>query len=203
MRVKGFSRAVIVCLVLGCAVSASAQSSPSAKRYQRLDALDALGPPISSTTSTRTRRSHDEGRHHVRGPGLRDAARGLVERSGPFDHVWSWTKENLRVRGDALFAWKYKTECSTRTRRPTPTPTSRSRSDRVAPFDEPRYQQEALEVIQDIWNLEMLPVARAVYPTAGDWRAATRPPSSTSPTWRRMPIRSSRRSIANTTGASG
>jgi len=25
-----------------------------------------------------------------------------------FDSVWSWTKENLRVRGDHLFAWKYK-----------------------------------------------------------------------------------------------
>src|SRR4030095_12150439 len=36
-------------------------------------------------------------------------------------------------------------------------------------FEAPDYEREALEVIQDIWRLEMLPVRGAVYPTAGDW----------------------------------
>jgi cellulose synthase (UDP-forming) len=172
MRVKGFSRAVIVCLVLGCAVSASAQSSPSAKRYQRLDALDALWTSYQFHYVDGGRVvSHDEGDVTTsEGQGYAMLRAVWSSDQDAFDHVWSWTKENLRVRGDALFAWKYKDGVLDRNSA-TDADTDIALALLIASrrFDEPRYQQEALEVIQDIWNLEMLPVARAVYPTAGDW----------------------------------
>jgi cellulose synthase (UDP-forming) len=173
MREKCVSRGVsIVCLALCCALSAGAQMSPSAKRYQRLDALEAVWTSYQFHFIDGGRVvSHDEGDITTsEGQGYAMLRAVWSNDEDSFEHVWSWTKQNLRVRGDALFAWKYKDGVLDRNSA-TDADTDIALALLIASrrFDEPRYEEEALAVIRDIGKLEMLPVAGALYPTAGDW----------------------------------
>ena len=87
-----------------------------------------------------------------------------------FDQVWKWTKDHLRVRGDHLFAWKWKDEVidyHSATDADTDIAMALLLASRR--FEAPDYEREALEVIRDIWDHEILPAGNAFYPTAGDW----------------------------------
>ncbi|TMA31081.1 MAG: hypothetical protein E6J87_16550, partial [Deltaproteobacteria bacterium] len=87
-----------------------------------------------------------------------------------FERVWDWTKKNLRVRGDHLFAWKWKDKVLDR-HSATDADTDIALALLLASrrFESSSYESEAREVIDDIWNLEILRVNGAFYPIAGDW----------------------------------
>src|SRR6188474_3383391 len=111
MRTRlGSGVVAVVCLLLCCAATASTQRNPSAKRFQRLDALEALWTSYQFHYIDAGRVvSHDEGGITTsEGQGYAMLRAVWSNDEDSFEHVWKWTKENLRVRGDALFAWKYK-----------------------------------------------------------------------------------------------
>src|SRR5688572_15728618 len=164
--------ATVVCLLLTCAASAISPTSPSAKRYQRLDSLEALWSSYSFHYIDAGRVvSHDEdGITTSEGQGYAMLRAAWSNDEETFEQVWTWTKANLRVRGDHLFAWKYKDGVIDRNSA-TDADTDIALALLLAArrFEEPRYEKEALEVIRDIGRLEMLPVAGHLYPIAGDW----------------------------------
>ena len=87
-----------------------------------------------------------------------------------FDSTWEWTKQHLQVREDRLFAWKWKGEVldiHSATDADTDIALALLLASRR--FEEPAYQAEALEIIQDIWDVEVLEAGGSFYPTAGDW----------------------------------
>ena len=173
MQKRFVSRAVaIVCLLLCYAASAGTAQSPSARRYQRLDALEALWSSYQFHYIDGGRVvSHDEGGITTsEGQGYAMLRAVWSNDEDTFERVWEWTKQNLRVRGDHLFAWKYKDGVIDRNSA-TDADTDIALALLIASrrFDEPRYETEALEVIRDIATLELLPVAGMLYPTAGDW----------------------------------
>jgi cellulose synthase (UDP-forming) len=173
MRTRRVSRAVaVVCLLLCCAASAGTQHNPSAKRFQRLDALDALWTSYQFHYIDAGRVvSHDEGGITTsEGQGYAMLRAVWSNDEETFEHVWAWTKQNLRVRGDHLFAWKYKDGVLDRNSA-TDADTDIALALLIAArrFEKPDYEKEALEVIRDIGRLEMLPVAGRLYPIAGDW----------------------------------
>jgi len=82
-----------------------------------------------------------------------------------FDDVWGWTGENLQVRDDALLAWQWGTR---------PDDTQGLLSENAATdadqdtalallfaaqrWDNPEYQREALNIINDIWTEETVEI---------------------------------------------
>jgi endoglucanase len=97
-----------------------------------------------------------------------------------FDRVWRWTQDNLRVRGDALFAWKWGHSPSgswTVLDRHSASDAdedialalvfaSRQWADRT-------YLEEAQVVLNGIWEEEVTRVGGSPVLVAGDWAAAT------------------------------
>jgi cellulose synthase/poly-beta-1,6-N-acetylglucosamine synthase-like glycosyltransferase/endo-1,4-beta-D-glucanase Y len=87
-----------------------------------------------------------------------------------FDRVWSWTKQNLQIRDDKLFAWKWKGKVLSRH-----SATDADQDIALAlilasrRFDQPAYEREALAILTSIWELEILPVKSRFYVIAGDW----------------------------------
>ncbi len=165
--------AAVVFLILCCAATASAQvSSSSGKRYERLDALEALETlyQYRYTDAGRVISPDEGGITTSEGQGY--AMLRAVWSNDPesFARVWTWTKSNLRVRGDYLFAWKWKDGVIDK-HAATDADTDIALALLLASrrFDEPAYEREALEIIGDIWNFEILAVGGVYYPTAGDW----------------------------------
>lgn len=88
-----------------------------------------------------------------------------------FAEVWRWTKQNLQERGDFLFAWKYKDRILDRN--------SASDADcdiamalllAAKRFEHRGYQDEALAIIKDIWQHEVVETKTGqAYVVAGDW----------------------------------
>ncbi len=94
-----------------------------------------------------------------------------------FEQVWSWTTEHLRGRGDALFSWKWKGRVLDRNSA-TDADTDIALALLLASrsFEEPRFEEEAVAIIHDIWDQEILQVGNACYLTAGDWSKRERIP---------------------------
>lgn len=87
-----------------------------------------------------------------------------------FSSVWKWTKKNLQVRPDKLFAWKWKGGVLS----------LNSASDADADialalilasrqFDDPSYEREALVILDSIWKTDVLTIGQRAYMTAGNW----------------------------------
>lgn len=87
-----------------------------------------------------------------------------------FDRVWSWTKQNLQIRHDKLFAWKWRGKVLS-----SHSATDADQDIALAlilgsrRFDQPAYQQEALAILTSIWDLEILHLDSRDYVIAGDW----------------------------------
>lgn len=88
-----------------------------------------------------------------------------------FDAVWQWTAENLQKRDDALLSWLYDDDH-------VADPASASDADQDAAlallfasrrWDEPEYEQEALHILNDVWEHETVEVAGRRVLVAGDW----------------------------------
>ena len=87
-----------------------------------------------------------------------------------FDSVWNWTQENLQIREDKLFAWKWKGKVLS--------PNSATDADTDIAlalilasrrFSAPSYEKDALAILDSIWNQEVLEVDSQYYATAGNW----------------------------------
>ncbi|MCI0530970.1 MAG: glycosyl hydrolase family 8 [candidate division Zixibacteria bacterium] len=89
-----------------------------------------------------------------------------------FNSVWNWTRQNLQVREDKLFAWKWKGRIlSAHAATDADTDIALALILAARRFSEPAFQKEALEILDSIWNKEILKIGRRFYVTAGDWAA--------------------------------
>ena len=87
-----------------------------------------------------------------------------------FERVWSWTQRHLAREDDRLFSWKWKGRVLDR-HAATDADTDIALSLLLAArrFAEPDYAEQALAIIRDIWEKEILVIADACHVTAGDW----------------------------------
>ncbi len=87
-----------------------------------------------------------------------------------FSSVWTWTKQNLQVRPDKLFAWKWKGKVlSLNSATDADTDIALALILAARRFDEPTYEQEALAILESIWKTEVLTIGRRSFVTAGNW----------------------------------
>jgi cellulose synthase (UDP-forming) len=87
-----------------------------------------------------------------------------------FAATWDWTKQHLQVRGDHLFAWKWKGNVlSLNSAADADTDIALALILAARRFSEPGYEQAALDVLDSIWNKEIAKIGRQYYVTAGNW----------------------------------
>jgi endo-1,4-beta-D-glucanase Y len=98
-----------------------------------------------------------------------------------FDRSWGWTQENLQVREDALLIWQYGEQegggqgvLDESTATDADTDAALALLFAAERFDNPAYEQDALQMLDDIWQEETIEVGsdltgyrQAV--VAGDW----------------------------------
>jgi cellulose synthase (UDP-forming) len=164
-------------LQIGCAIPRP--STQGSERIARLDAVAALwsyykfhyldAGRVVSLDENRITTSEGQGYAMLRAVWSGD--------EDTFESAWNWTKTYLQVRDDSLFAWKWKgkvLDLHSATDADTDIALALVLASRR--FSEPRYEHEAVEIIEDIWNREILVVGDAHYPTAGDWTLKERFP---------------------------
>lgn len=95
-----------------------------------------------------------------------------------FDVIWEWTKRHLQVRGDRLFAWKYRDRVLDRNSA-TDADSDIALALIIASrrFAESRYRAEAREILDDLWETEILHTGKNHYVTAGNWAPGERYPT--------------------------
>ena len=96
-----------------------------------------------------------------------------------FDGIWGWAQQNLQEPGDnSLLAWNYgETEDGTQGITDFSTATDADTDAALAllfaaeRFDDPAYEQEALEILDDVWNEETISGVTGYdrILVAGDW----------------------------------
>ncbi|MFZ5571336.1 MAG: glycosyl hydrolase family 8 [Thermodesulfobacteriota bacterium] len=84
-----------------------------------------------------------------------------------FKQVYQWTRENLMVRGDHLFAWKWKQDRNSATDADTDIALALLLA--AEKFSTAAYRDDARRIIQDIWRNEVIRLQDKYYPTAGNW----------------------------------
>lgn len=104
-----------------------------------------------------------------------------LEDQQSFDQSWNWTQENLQVRDDELLAWQYGEQpdgsqgvLDESTATDADTDAALALLFAAERFDDPAYEQDALQMLDDIWQEETVEVGsdltgyrQAV--VAGDW----------------------------------
>ncbi len=88
-----------------------------------------------------------------------------------FVQVWSWTEENMQIRGDHLFAWLWENGEIKDRHAATDADQDIALALLIAAelWQQPEYLQEARLIMRDIWEKETKIVAGARYLVAGDW----------------------------------
>lgn len=87
-----------------------------------------------------------------------------------FAATWDWTKQHLQVRDDHLFAWKWKGQVlSVNSATDADTDIALALILASRRFSEPAYEQAALDVLDAMWNKEVVRIGRQYYATAGNW----------------------------------
>ena len=93
-----------------------------------------------------------------------------------FDALWGWTQENLQVRGDSLLAWHYGTkpdgslgvlDLSNATDGDQDVALALLFASQV--WDDPTYQQQALEILDSIWERNTVELGGQRVVVAGNW----------------------------------
>ena len=98
-----------------------------------------------------------------------------------FDSAWNWTQENLQVRDDDLLAWQYGEQpdggegvLDESTATDADTDAALALLFAAQKFDDPAYEEDALQILEDVWQQETVTVGsdltgyrQAV--VAGDW----------------------------------
>ena len=165
-------------LSLGACTAAAAQK-PADESVRRLDSLSALwsfykfhyidSGRVVSLDEDRITTSEGQGYALLRAVWSEDAQ--------TFASVWDWTRRNLQVRRDHLFAWKWKGRVlDTHSATDADTDIALALMLAARRFSQPDYEREAREIIGDIWELEVLQMGEVAYPTAGDWALRDRDP---------------------------
>ncbi len=171
---RGWIGALVVlgAVLFLAACAAESPTEPSSSRVERLDGLGALWSfykfhyiddgRVVALDEGRITTSEGQGYAMLRAVWSDDPA--------SFASAWQWTKQHLQVRDDHLFAWKWKDrvlDIHSATDADTDIALALLLASRV--FEEPGYEAEARAIIEDIWELEILEVGDAYFPTAGDW----------------------------------
>lgn len=169
----GLSALLFAWAALGCTPTPPAQPTEyAAQRTDRLDALEALWSYYKFHYIDEGRVVSLDEKHITTSEGQGYAMLRAVwsDDDATFDQAWEWTKRRLRGRGDALFGWKWKGKLLDR-HAATDADTDIALALIMASrrFAEPRYQEEALEILDDIWEQEIFVAGDACYATAGDW----------------------------------
>jgi cellulose synthase (UDP-forming) len=165
------------CFGLACA--AEPPPAADASRVARLDALSALWSfyKFHYVDAGRVVSLDEDGITTSEGQGyamLRAVWSGDAE---TFASAWDWTRRHLQVRGDSLFAWKWKGRVlDSHSATDADTDIALALLLAARRFAEPRYAQDALAIVEDIWEAEILVIGDAFYPTAGDWAPGERFP---------------------------
>jgi cellulose synthase (UDP-forming) len=165
------------CLAGGCA--AQHQSAADASRVARLDALSALwsfykfhyvdAGRVVSLDEDHITTSEGQGYAMLRAVWSGDA--------DTFESAWTWTRRQLQVRGDRLFAWKWKGRVlDMHSATDADTDIALALLLAARRFSAPHYEQAAREIVADIWNAEILEAGDSFYPVAGDWARKERFP---------------------------
>ena len=84
-----------------------------------------------------------------------------------FEQVYQWTKTHLMVRGDWLFAWKWKHDNNSATDADTDIALALLLA--WEKFSMPQYRDDALQIMNDIWRKEVIKINDSYFLTAGDW----------------------------------
>lgn len=116
-----------------------------------------------------------------------------------FDHVLNWTRSNLQgLSSGKLFAYKWGQDKATGTWKALDQATASDADCDIALaltfaarlWNEPKYSTLALQVLNSIWDYEVVQVQGVPYLTAGDWTAGKTNlplnPSYLSPAWMRI-----------------
>jgi cellulose synthase (UDP-forming) len=123
---------VLFCVALCVGVTGSAAATPSSRSsdtyIRQLDDLSALWSFYKQTyiQNGRVVSLDENGITTSEGQGYAMLRAVWSNDRATFNTVWAWTKQQLQVLDDKLFAWKWKGPCSIGTRRQTPIPTWRS-----------------------------------------------------------------------------
>jgi cellulose synthase (UDP-forming) len=95
-----------------------------------------------------------------------------------FEAVYAWTRAHL-AREDRLFAWRWQGGAVTDANAATDADTDIALALLLAAkrFDIPRYRQDALTLLDDIWKKEVVAVKGRHYITGGNWAPKERHPT--------------------------
>ncbi len=166
------SLALLLTLVVPAAGQAEPPHSSSDLYIQQLDELSALwsfykqkyllNGRVISLDENRITTSEGQGYAMLRAVWSNDRS--------TFSSVWTWTKQNLQVRPDKLFAWKWKGKVlSFNSATDADTDIALALILASRRFDEPTYEQEALAILDSIWKTEVLTIGQRAFVTAGNW----------------------------------
>lgn len=95
----------------------------------------------------------------------------MEEDKEKFDLIWKWTKDNLRIRGDNLFAWRW--ENSQVIDKHSATDADQDIALALyygaEVWGDESYREEAVKIIKDIWAKETKQTNGERYIAGGDW----------------------------------
>lgn len=93
-----------------------------------------------------------------------------------FAAIWKWTKDNLRTRRDALFAWKHDGRSVVDQNSASDADVDIALALLIASrvFDVKAYRGEAVAIMDDIWRQEVVVANGTPYLAAGNWAARER-----------------------------
>jgi len=154
------------------------EDQPSDRYFREIDQLDALwslykyqflddGRVISPENGFST--SEAQGYAMLRSVWSGDRA--------TFDRVWQWTRGHLQIRGDALFAWKWRDQVVDKnSAADADTDIALALILASRRFSDPIYREQARPILNDIWQKEILKINDRYFITAGDWAASEKFP---------------------------
>jgi cellulose synthase (UDP-forming) len=176
MTTRLFSIGLVVLAAFLSIPSPSAQArtpnNPSDAAIRQLDELSALWSFYKHTyiTAGRVISLDEQGITTSEGQGYAMLRAVWSNDRITFAATWDWTKQHLQVRGDHLFAWKWKGNVlSLNSAADADTDIALALILAARRFSEPAYEQAALDVLDSIWNKEIAKIGRQYYVTAGNW----------------------------------
>jgi cellulose synthase (UDP-forming) len=165
---------VLVGLLLGIPIQSDAKAPPSSSDLyiRQVDDLSALWSFYKQkyVLSGRVVSWDENGITTSEGQGYAMLRAVWAKDHPTFAGVWKWTKQNLQVRPDKLFAWKWKGKVvSLNSATDADTDIALALILAARRFDEPAYEREALVILDALWNTEVLTIGERSFVTAGNW----------------------------------
>lgn len=166
----------LLCVALCVLVSGSATATPSSRSsdtyIRQIDDLSALWSFYKQTyiQNGRVVSLDEHGITTSEGQGYAMLRAVWSNDRTTFNTVWAWTKQHLQVRDDKLFAWKWKgAVLDKNSATDADTDIALALILAARRFDHPPFEQDALAIIDSIWNQEIVHVGSRAYITAGNW----------------------------------